>query len=319
MPDYTIFGGCLRADMNFPELPETSGEAPHWTVRRVDTPAILTNAQLLGEEPLGQGVFVRSFKWPGGWRVAFDDTGIFDLSPDGRAITWWPGPSSSVDIARIDVVGRVLAMAMHAAGMICLHGSGVAIGSHGVAFVAPKFHGKSTLALAIAKAGGRLTNDDNVPIETGQPPVMRPGAPRVRLWGDSIDRLGGEALMPSRGSDDKFNLGYLPEDCVMRDALPLAAIYVLTPVPAHDGAAVTRTPLAPVPSAMSLVRHAKLGPLLGKSESAIVLDRAITLASIAPVYELHVVRDFDRIHEVVAQLMEWHGGVALLEREGVAW
>jgi len=287
-------------------------------VSTIDSPAQLGNAELLGEEPLGHGVYVRSYKWPSGWRVAFDDTGIFDISRDGSDITWWPGPESQVDIARIDVVGRVLAMAMHAAGKLCLHGSGVALGGDGVAFVAPKFHGKSTLALALAQAGGRLMNDDNVPIDTGTPAMIRPGAPRVRLWSDSVDRLGGDRLQPARGSDEKFNLSSLPEDLVMRDAVPLAAVYLLTPVASNGGDAVVRTPLAPVPSAIALVRHAKLGALLGKSESAVVLDRAVSLASVAPVYALHVVRDFDRMHEVVAQLMEWHGCPMPAARAGAA-
>jgi hypothetical protein len=57
--------------------------------------------------------------------------------------------------------------------------------------------------------------------------------------------------------------------------------------------------------------HAKLAPLLGKEESANLLDHAVAVSMATPVYELAVVRDLDRISEVVDQLMAWHAPSAL--------
>jgi 3'-phosphoadenosine 5'-phosphosulfate sulfotransferase (PAPS reductase)/FAD synthetase len=58
---------------------------------------------------------------------------------------------------------------------------------------------------------------------------------------------------------------------------------------------------------MSIVTQLKVGAVLGGSESAVSFDRAVRVASSVPVYTLNVVRDFDRMPEVVGQIMEWHG------------
>lgn len=317
MPDYAVFGGCLRADLTIPEFCETTGRTPDWTVRTVDRSELPAGAESLGAEELSQNLFVRSFVWPSGWRVEYDDTGSFDISRDGSEIRWCPRPEATREAACIDLTGRVLAMAMHAAGMLCLHGSSVALGDAGVAFVAPKFHGKSTLALALAKAGGCLMNDDMVPIDIGAPAMMRPGGHRVRLWSDSVERLGGDALRPTRAADQKFDLEYLSDTSVMRDPVPLAAIYVLAPA-RESTTAAERTRLAPVPSAITLVRHAKIGALLRQRESTVLLDRAIALAEVVPVYTLHVVRDFERLPDVVGQIMAWHACELPLAPAGAA-
>ena len=80
-------------------------------------------------------------------RLDFTDTGIFDVSNDGRSMRWYPLPDSDPDAAALDVIGRVLAVCFHASGLVCLHGSAVALDSGTIAFLAPKFHGKSTTAL----------------------------------------------------------------------------------------------------------------------------------------------------------------------------
>jgi hypothetical protein len=50
----------------------------------------------------------------------------------------------------------------------------------------------------------------------------------------------------------------------------------------------------------------KAGVLLGGPEATVVLDRAVAVAREVPVYTLHVVRDLNRLADVVAQLVEWH-------------
>jgi len=67
------------------------------------------------------------------------------------------------------------------------------------------------------------------------------------------------------------------------------------------------SPLAPVPSALALVRHAKIAPLLAGADAVELLDRIVALAGRVPVRLLEVARDFARIDEVVADVLAGHG------------
>src|SRR5690606_14129051 len=149
-----------RSDITFPELRELSSDSVTWTLRTVDSMEEMERAQLLGEFELSSEVRTRLFEHAAGFRFEYDDTGSYDISADGSAIRWLAGPRPSPGSVRADITGRVLATALHAGGRLCLHGSAVATETGSIAFVAPKFHGKSTLALALTRAGCRLMTDD---------------------------------------------------------------------------------------------------------------------------------------------------------------
>jgi hypothetical protein len=246
------------------------------------------------------------YRHEAGYRVEFDDTGIFDVLSHGRLIRWVAGSNHSLAIARFDILGLVLATALHAGGMLCLHGSGVVVGEEAIGFVAPKFHGKSTLAAAVTAAGGRLLSDDALPVECGTPAFARPGLHGVRLWADSRSRMEGSFLSRGFGPDRKGTFG-MSGDRLVHDRVPLGAVYVLCPIRAtREQCAVRRSRLGAAASAVALVAHTKAGMLYGCSESAVVLERASALARSVPVYTLEVARDFERLPEVVSQLMQWH-------------
>lgn len=99
-----------------------------------------------------------------------------------------------------------------------------------------------------------------------------------------------------------------PEDRLVLETVPLSAVYLLSPArPDGNAPAAQRDLLPPITATVALVRQPKGGCLLGKSESAVVLDRAADLARTVSVYRLRVVRDFDRLDDVVEQLFAWHG------------
>lgn len=307
MPDYSIFGGCLRSEIVFPELRESLGRAPTWILsvapreRPVDA-----GAELLGELDVTPACRVRMVKHAAGFRLQYDDTGTYDVSSDGRRVMWTRGPNAAVLSVRSDVTGRVLATALHAAGVLCLHGSAVALGSGTAAFLAPKHHGKSTLALALARAGGRLVTDDVLPVRLGEPPQAIPGVHQIKLWGDTAEHFGVARERVEPG--EKHLLYDFPAERLMGAPSPLAAIYLLAPVMTGDAsAAAVRTRLGDVPSALALVRHATLGPLFGGSEAAVLFDRATALARQVPVYRLDAAAGLERVPEVVDQVLAWHG------------
>ena len=311
MPVYSVFGGYFSSEVTFPELREVPATAPTWTLRIVGVLPEVSELTLLGVHQASVRT-VSTYKWPGGFRIVYsDENGTYDISRDGSRITWLPGSGADVELARMAILGRVLPTALHAAGTLCLHGSAVTFADGGITFLAPKLHGKSTLALALATAGARLLTDDTLPVEPGSPVMVGPGVHSVRLWRDSAERFLDETV-PSISSNRvpawKHIFNELPGDRVALDRVPLLAVYLLRPVGSlPDGAAVRRTPVAPVRAAMSIVTQLKVGAVLGGSESAVSFDRAVRVASSVPVYTLNVVRDFDRMPEVVGQIMEWHG------------
>ena len=279
-----------------------------WRLRIGAGRAPCADARLLGSEEVDAGNTVRLYQQPNGLRLSYDDTGIFDISADGREIVWHPGRDAREELAGLDVIGRVLATAMHVGGILPLHGSAVAINGRAIAFVAPKTFGKSTLALALANAGATFLSDDTVPVEPGAVPHARPGVDHVRLWNDSASRLVERGRLDAESTRGKHVV-------VMRGSqpparAPLAAVYMLSPVKETEGLeAASREQLGAVPATVALVRHAKLGCLAGGVEAARLLDQASRVAHVVPVYHLRVARDLDRLPDVVERIKTWHSTV----------
>jgi hypothetical protein len=303
MTCYEVFGGVLQSDIEFPELPASERERPDWTLRRRESLVPLSDAVVVGVEDLVGGIAARLERGRDGFRLRFDDTGSFDIARDGARIDWSPLPGAPPAVVRADVLGRVLSVALHAAGDLCLHASAAAIGGKAVALVGPRGYGKSTLTMALVANGARLVADDTVRL-SGAPPRAAVAVPSLRLREDAAARFG---------------VGWEPEvgdKVIVQDApvalerwLPLDAIYVLVPR-AADGAAalVRRQRLAPLAATLALVRHGKIAPLLGGEEAASVLPRASAVANAVPVFALEVARDLSRIGDAARTLAGWHGG-----------
>lgn len=324
MPRYAIFGDSLSSEIHLPELRAANGREPRWTLRIARSPCQDECSELLGQTDVVPGVDVRLYRIPNGYRLTYDDTGSFDILRGGHDIVWFKGPSPWIDAARLDIINRVLPIALHAAGIFCLHASAVSIGQAGVAFLAPQHYGKSTLASALLERGARLLSDDVLPVTLAPGPMAWPGVHSVRLLDDAAAAVVGDAdrlkavdayPMPRRDQQQlpadkpaitKQVLRGLPEHQLMCAPIPLAAVYVLAPAPAERAETVTRTRLSAVNAAMALVQHAKCGVLLAKSEARVLFDRAVAIARQVPVYELTVVRDLARVAAVSEQVARWH-------------
>lgn len=306
---YELFGGTLRSELPLAELPDASEEHADWTLRVIDVATRSAPEGVpLGSDTVFGDTRVYGFRKEDGYSLVFDDTGRFDVSSAGSVITWYRPPDVVADSAAADITSRVLALALHASGVFTLHASAVSIHGAGVAFLAPKLHGKSTLCSALVLAGARALSDDTVPVRPGAQPRLSPGLPRLRLWSDAVARLFGV----DRDQTDvlrKTLMDKLDESQVETRTVPFRAAYVLNPVmDLPDGQAAKRDRLDGVAATISLVVHAKLGPVLAGVESPVMMTRAADIARAVPVYTLSVVRDLNRIDEVARQLIEWHSG-----------
>ena len=303
---YRLFGGVLASDVDIPELERVPPTSPAWSLRSVAGSPADEHGEELGSDVVTGDVRVRLFRQSAGFRLLFDDTGCFDISATGDRITWTHPAGVSLRDARADLTSRVLAAALHAAGTICLHGSAVVADGQAFGFLAPKFHGKSTLALALVQSGAKLLTDDTLPVVPGSPPLACPGLHATRLWADSAARVGiGSAHESKEG--EKMLFSSLPDEHVTHDSSPLSALYLLAPTrEGQEGAAVWRTPMSPIESTLSLIGHAKLAPLLTKSEAPVLFRAAAGLTAKVPVYRLNVVRDLERLPEVIDTIRGWH-------------
>ena len=310
MNNYQVFGGVLRSELEFPELDLVTRGEPDWTLTVTTAPAPdVPLGDPLGEDKVDQGVMVRSFATPHGFRLVYDDTGVFDVTAGGREVRWHRPESADLEAGRLDVLGRVLALALHASGWLSLHGSAVAMADGAVAFLAPKGNGKSTLAFALMRGGAALMTDDTVVIGKGVPATVRPGVQSVRLFRDSAAWLSAPA--PIAGTSDvKATFGQLSDDARRLTRAPLAALYLLESVPAGTIAEpLERHRLEGPEAVFGLLGQTKIGALLGGTEAPGVFASVVALAEGSPIYKLRVTRDYERLSVVVERIMGWHGGV----------
>jgi len=309
MNHYRLFGGTLSSDIEFPGLRETDADVADWSLLRATTPVAAASGRLLGSESVTHGVEVRLWTTDSGYRLDYDDTGTFTIDRAGSDIHWTPG-HAGLETVRIDVTGRVLACALHASGVLTLHASAVVFDGRAVAFLAPKGFGKSTLALAAVLSGATVLTDDTLPVEVTEAAVLaRPGLGQLRVRGDVSSRLLGPDPAADDGGAARKRVVRAPERGWSEDrAVPLDALYVLSPVDPRTARRARRLRMPTVEAALILTSSAKLGGLLGGSEAGDVLDRSSDLARRVPVYALEVPRTLDALESVTADVAAWTRG-----------
>lgn len=308
---YLVYNGVLRSALSWPELrPTHSAAAPDWELRVEGSTPLPPGAHVLGAHSYAGDVEVRL--WAAGdlWRVQTSDIGDFDITDGGRAIAWRPTSHSSrnEELARFDLLGRVLPLALHRAGALSLHGSAVVTPQGAILLLGPKGRGKSTLALALAQAGAQLLTDDVAVVEHGSTwSVVRPGVHAVRLWPDSAAQLRTESYGRPGAVGRKLLVHTIPSHLLAHATAPLVAVYLLEP--AAEGAigpAASRGPLPAVRATRELLAQATAGNLLGGAAAAEVLGRVAEVVRRAPVYTLGVARAMERLPEVVDTVLAWH-------------
>jgi hypothetical protein len=293
--------------VEFPELRPADGLSPCWSFERVDGTPPERETTPLGEETIYGDVSARLYRHDNGLRIVVDDTGTFDIADDNATITGYPIATAWDDFVRAHVMGRVLATVLHVAGALTLHGSTVAIGGRAVTFLAPKHHGKTTLALALTASGAELMSDDAVPVEVeSRAPVARPGVHSMRADPDVATSLVGADKRPL--TREGKALVDLPSSWIRETPTELDAVYLLVPASFPDDRTVAHRNLLQGPDpVIGLLAHTKIGAMLGGWGGQQLLDRAATLASKVPVYRLAVAHDLDLMPQVVQTIGEWHG------------
>lgn len=306
MPTQAVFGKGFWSEIALADLGGDAKLPSHWSLVRTDAPPRRRDCELIGSSEAFAGVWVRLYRSPDGFRVVTDDAGVFDLSSDGRELTWYEPDARHEAQAQLYVTNCLLPLALHLVGGLCLHASAVAIGGNGISYMAPKFHGKSTLAMASVRAGAKLLTDDTLAVSLSTPPSLLPGVHAVRLYSDSALRLEADESGVDKGFAEKHVV--IPVGHLAHEAALFAAAYLLAPVAPDPGRpAVQRIGMSKFEAVALLMGQSKIQLLFDKVEQIKVMDRVSVIAEQVPVYRLEVVRDFARIEEVTATLLAWHG------------
>jgi hypothetical protein len=312
--DYAVFGGVLRSDVELPELTPVTARVgslpPDWVVRvaRGDAPGSDAFTPV-GHRQLGLEHY-RLSRAPHCFRLEYSHAGVFDIARGGQEIVWYHRADVLMELVRAIILGPAIAIALEAAGFLCLHGSAVVIDGRAVAFIGPKHHGKSTLAAALVAAGARLIGDDLLAVAPGPPAVMRPGVPSLRLWKDSVSVLEAHDLSGTRLPGVKTTIVGLDEQLRSSQGANVAAVYLLAPIaPNANDCAAWRTPLSRSAATIALSQQAKLADgLIGLAAAGERLRAAGAVAGTVPVWTLCAVRDFARLDRLVERIIGWTFG-----------
>lgn len=318
MPDYFVFGGCLRSAIEFPELPEAHGLAPSWTLE-LGALGDDTGGEQLGELSLSATCSTRISRRGRTYRYAHSCTGTFEVSEEGRRIVYERAPHANPDTVRMDVVARVLLLCVEQQSVLWLHGSAVATGRGAIGFLGASGTGKSTMGLLLVKAGAKPISDDTLPVAIGDTIDVWATDYTVRVNSDSREMIAATMRTLRRDADGKFVLphGALGATAQPHEAagtverFPLRALYLMSPSPTSTRgntrtAIASRERVRPLDLVRELMPHVKVGPIIRDSAPARVLFHIAALAERVPVYRLTVHRDLARSAELAAQMMSWH-------------
>lgn len=256
MFDYSIYG--LRLRTNTP-LPATAGIACDAAPDvQIELAGVGDSCSMPATVPVdahvaSAGAFVRVRDDAHEYvRLTYAGAGheaVFLLRADGARV-WarWNALVGVEDVASL-LTGPVLSCILRLRGLTCLHASVVDIDGRAIAMLGAKGTGKSTTALGLVRAGGRLLSDDVAVIDRDATAfTVRAGHARVRMRPEPAAALCGsfDALQPlwSRESD-RPQKRYLELDDAadVERAYPLAGIYLLGR--RDDGRARGLTPIAP--------------------------------------------------------------------------
>ena len=305
--DYSAFGGVLRSEIEFPELPPAHGhEEPNWALVVRHTPPVERERAFLGERRIREERY-RLWRMRDRFRLTYSHAGTFDILDHGAQIVWYADIDSLGELVRNIVLGPAMALALELAGHLCLHASAVSIQDRAVVFLGPKHFGKSTLAAALTAAGGQLLADDLLAVDPRQPVLVRPGVPTVRLWPDIARAVSLDGVASARISGLKMTVAGFSVDARAVRPATLGSVYVLSPL-AKDtaGPPATRERLHPATAAAALAQQTKLpDSLVGLQLAASRLATAAAVAAAVPVWTLRAVRDLAKLDAVVGQILDW--------------
>ncbi len=215
---YKAFGLIIGSEIECPELIPSTG-SPDVTIVLGNAPKELTN-------PIFSGV---RFQTKGQEFLLSVDGIARYFVKNGSTITIDKNPNCSLSDVRLFLLGSAFGALIHQRGLLPFHGSSVKIDDAAIILSGLSGAGKSTLAAAFKQKGYQVLSDDISVISfSDDRPFVNPGFPQMKLWNDSIQKLGENPsnLARVRGEMDKYNL---PIKTGFWDSpMPLQKIFIIS-------------------------------------------------------------------------------------------
>jgi hypothetical protein len=215
---YKAFGLIIQSKFPLPELASGNG-----------TPDVFI---MMGTVPENlDGIYHSGLRFqasPEAFLLNVENVGRY-LVKNGKTIIVEKQGESSIGDIRLFLLGSAFAALIHQRKFLPLHGSAVKVENHCVIFCGGSGAGKSTLAAGLMKKGFSLLADDACVISFTESniPMVYPGYPQIKLWKDSLKKLGTDIseLKKLRESLEKFGLPV--KNNFFNESLPLKQIYIL--------------------------------------------------------------------------------------------
>jgi hypothetical protein len=279
VPAYRLYGVTAASDLALPELPPAGGAAA-LTIRHGGICDAAGTWFDIWPHSDGRS-WVRARRTPAGYQVRHGDRAAFEIERAARVIVY-DAPDCEPALLRHFLIDQVVPLMLSLDALV-LHASSVITGGGTAVFVGPGGAGKSTLALALARAGCAMVSDDGLLLRQETDRVLgTPAYAGVRLWEDSAAALGADAGSSVAGASANKNC-YRETPAFASDAPPLAGIHVVDPRPSPG---VTFDRLSGADAVIEIVRQTYRLALDDGAALARQLDDIVALTRRVPVWRL---------------------------------
>lgn len=178
----SLYGFEVKAELPLRRLNAAAGTRGELTIEVASHPLAVTRGEpvstLVGDD--GQR-FYASHELNGRCLLELPPSGEFLLDPTAVRVTVGVGDDDAA-LLEHRIVSSAVCTLLAMRGDLVLHSSAVVAGGRAVVFCGPTGRGKSTLALALGKAGHPVLGEDGVAIDLERgDPVAFPGARGVRV------------------------------------------------------------------------------------------------------------------------------------------
>jgi hypothetical protein len=293
---YALYGLAVTSDVPFPEL--AAGSPPAALTIEAATVTAPPSPAWFDIWPHSDGrSWVRACPTASGYQVHHGDRAAFDVDRTRRRIAY-DAPTCDAALLRHFLIDQVVPLALSLDALI-LHASSVAAPGGTLAFVGPGGAGKSTLALALARAGWPMVSDDGLLLRLqGASVTATPGYRGVRLWRDSAAALAANARESIAGAAGNKHC-YREPAAFTDDVPPLARIYAVDPRPAG---AVAIERLSGADAVIAIVRQTYRLALDDREALGAELDAIVALTRRVPVWRLSFPRALGDLASLAAAI-----------------
>ncbi len=167
-----------------------------------------------------------------GFRFAWGSETTFDVF-DGKRVDYCPGSDWRGSFPHA-LFGTVAGLLLASRSLVPFHACAVELSGKAILICGNSGAGKSTLAAGLILNGAMLLSDDLSVVSDGPDGLMiLPGRPSLRLGPEVASAMVGCSVQ-SLADEKRGKMLVTPHDKIMREAIPLAAIFVIGAIEVPD-------------------------------------------------------------------------------------